>query len=228
MKGLKGFVLFAAGFVIGGASSWYLTKTKYEQILREEIDEIKEGYGIENRRKTGSQNTSVTHQNGSESISDSSKEQTFSKLEKARKMAQNDLNKPDILSFRRAGERKNYSKIVEDQDYSTVDEVQDRVEIKSPTEKEDVEPYIIAPCAVGMGDYEVCTLNFYADGVLADDMDEPMDQEDCIGDIKPEEHFGEFDDDPDIVYVRNDKLHLDYEIVRRLSRYTDVTGENED
>lgn len=41
---LKNVIIFAAGAAVGSAVAWYVTKTKYEQIIEETVDEIRELY----------------------------------------------------------------------------------------------------------------------------------------------------------------------------------------
>lgn len=70
--------------------------------------------------------------------------------------------------------------------------------------------------------YSKVTLTYYAgDDVLADDQDEPLeDPMDIIG-----EHFKEFfgmnEDEPDIIYVRNDDRESDYEVAKVETSYGD-------
>lgn len=70
--------------------------------------------------------------------------------------------------------------------------------------------------------YSKVTLTYYAgDDVLADDQDEPIeDPKDIIG-----EHFKEFfgmnEDEPDIIYVRNDDRESDYEVAKVETSYDD-------
>lgn len=78
-------------------------------------------------------------------------------------------------------------------------------------------PYIINPNDFddpNYDSYDKITLTYYADGVLTDEVDEPIAAEDIQTFVGTEfmTHFGEFD--PDVVYVRNDILRIDYEIVR--------------
>lgn len=41
---IKGLITFAIGIVIGSYAAWYYTKTKYEEILQEEIDSVKAAF----------------------------------------------------------------------------------------------------------------------------------------------------------------------------------------
>ncbi len=83
-------------------------------------------------------------------------------------------------------------------------------------------PYVIRPEEFGeYDDYEKISLTYYADGVLADDGDEPVEDVDEIVGIESLEHFGEYEDDS--VFVRNDRLRCDYEILLDHSSYTEVS-----
>lgn len=90
-----------------------------------------------------------------------------------------------------------------------------------------MKPYVIPPKKFGDCDYETITLTYYqGDDVLADDADEPiLDVEDVVG-IDSFDHFGENEDDPDVVYVRNDAMKVDYEICRNADSYAEVVGES--
>ena len=80
-------------------------------------------------------------------------------------------------------------------------------------------PYIISPDEFSMEDYDICSLTYYSDGVLADENNEIIENvEDTVG-LESLNHFGEFEDDS--VFVRNDKLKIDYEILLDIRKYED-------
>lgn len=87
------------------------------------------------------------------------------------------------------------------------------------------EPYVISPNEFDeFDDYETVSLTYYADGVLADDEDEIVDDvEEAIG-LDSLEHFGEYE--PDSVFIRNDRRKCDYEILLDERRYSDVVGKH--
>lgn len=88
--------------------------------------------------------------------------------------------------------------------------------------KKNNEPYVISPDDYGENDnYTQISLVYYAgDGVLADDEDEVVeDIEDTVGEDFAE-HFGEYEDDS--VFIRNDRLRCDYEILRDNRSFSDV------
>lgn len=82
-------------------------------------------------------------------------------------------------------------------------------------------PVIITPEEFGdIDEYDTATYTYYADGVLTDDMDEPVeDIEDVIG-LEALDHFGEYEDDA--IHVRNHDRQCDYEVLRDLRRYADI------
>ena len=82
-------------------------------------------------------------------------------------------------------------------------------------------PYIITPDEFASNyEYDTIDITYFADGVLADENNEPLeDIENTIGNdaIK---HFGEYEFDA--VYVRNEQLKCDYEIIRDERNYFDI------
>lgn len=95
----------------------------------------------------------------------------------------------------------------------------------SNSEKEEkpikYKPYVIKPEEFGDYDeYGKYSLTYYADGILTDDNDDVIDDiENKVG-LDSLNRFGEYEDDA--VYVRNDKLKCDYEILLDLDNYSDI------
>ena len=85
---------------------------------------------------------------------------------------------------------------------------------------DDDEPYVIEPITAGDDDYEITTYTLYGDGVLADEMNMPV--EDISGTVGRDyaEHFGEYDDEA--VYIRNDRLRTDFEVLREGRTYAEL------
>lgn len=82
------------------------------------------------------------------------------------------------------------------------------------------EPYIISPDIFGECDYETVSLTYYADKVLTDEMDEPVKDIDEVVGLESLNHFGDYENDS--VFVRNDELKTDFEILRDTRKYSDV------
>ena len=83
-------------------------------------------------------------------------------------------------------------------------------------------PYIISDEEFEDGDlsYNQNTLTYYqADGVLTDERDQPVNTHFVVGDKNLQ--FGNASGDVNIVYVRNDKLSVDFEICQSFGSYAE-------
>lgn len=88
------------------------------------------------------------------------------------------------------------------------------------------EPHIISPEEFGDQDeYDEISLTYYADGTVTDDNDRAMSEDEVEETIGKESltHFGEYEDDS--VFVRNDRLKADYEVLIDQRSYADVLRE---
>lgn len=115
---------------------------------------------------------------------------------------------------------------VKDESMSEYLKKADNYNTTTEEETEMDKPYVIHPDDVGeLEDYDVVTLTHYADGVLADDLDDEMieDVDDLVG-ADYAEHFGEYEEDS--VFIRNEKYQTDYEICRDNRNYSDVHADD--
>lgn len=115
---------------------------------------------------------------------------------------------------------KEYVELVKQLSYADV-EVTDEDE-----EVSDVyEPFIIRPEEYGeIHSYETLSLNYYADGVLTDELDNRIEDVESMVPADFAEHFGEFEDYA--VFVRNDEQQCDYEILKDTRNFADVFGDD--
>lgn len=116
-----------------------------------------------------------------------------------------------------------YSDVLGRCGYSTEEkEVMPMKEERPPVYEE--EPYVIEPDEFGtMFEYDQIELTYYeGDGVLTDDWNHPIKNPDKL--VGPEyvDHFGENVDEPDVVYVRNDKKKAEYAIYSDERESTEV------
>ena len=122
---------------------------------------------------------------------------------------------------------KEYVKMVESNGYvpkTHMEEIEEEIANGEGDDKDVYEPYIIRPEEYGeLHAYETLSLNYYADGVLTDELDNPIEDVESLVPADFADHFGEYEDD--VVHVRNDNLECDYEILRDLRKFTDVVGE---
>jgi hypothetical protein len=83
-------------------------------------------------------------------------------------------------------------------------------------------PYVISPDEYDENGYETISLTYYADKILADDMDEVIEDVDEVVGYDSLNRFGEYEED--CVFVRNDERRVDYEICLDTRNYSDVAS----
>lgn len=196
-------IAFVVGAAAGSLVAWKLLKTKYEQIAQEEIDSVKLMYA----KRLAGEEVEV----------------------------EEDLGEPDTAESEEETDLKKYEKEISNQSYSSHSNVEAKNEQMSMTleddepdkeESKDVDkPYVISPEEFGEDpEYDSVTLIYYSDGVVTDDDNNVIEDEEAdeLFDLESLEHFGEYEDDS--VHVRNDVLKTEYEILRDERNYEDVAA----
>jgi len=198
-------LMFTAGAAIGSAVTWKLVKTKYERIANEEIASVKETFA-KREKKTVNENDSDTND-----ISEEPKRVI--------------PDKPDLMEYAAKIREEGYM------DYSNQGKSEKKEEKKEPYTRDmddfayDEEPYVIAPEHFDeYDDYETESLTYWSDGYLTDEDDNLI--EDIAGMVGEDyaEHFGEFEDDS--VFIRNERLKTDFEILAVEGKYMDTVSPN--
>ena len=180
---------FIVGAAIGSVVTWKIVKTKYENLIQEEIDSVKAAYA---------------NKQASDLYGDT--ENRF--VEKCDIDLEPDEKELDMKELQSTIRRLNYANCSKKEEVDVVD----------------TNPYVISPEAFGdKDDYETISLTYYSDGVLTDDADNIIeDVNDTVGE-ESLKSFGEYEDDS--VFVRNDRLKCDYEILLDTRKYSDVVGD---
>lgn len=196
----KGFIFtiaFTFGAAVGSVVTWQLLKNKYEQLARDEIDEVRGYYASKDKPEEFDSDTEETPVKNTSDIS----AEAWAKQHNAEL-------------------RTEYSAMASK--YLPDDEKKEEGGDKPMSRRE---PYVISPAEFGeIENYETMTLIYYNDGILADSDNNRIDDiESCIG-YESLNHFGEYDDADDSVYVRNDDAMTDYEVLLDESNYADLEG----
>lgn len=116
------------------------------------------------------------------------------------------------------------SDIINQNGYNTMsDEVREEKKKKGNDDTESKKgPHVISPEEFGELDYPIISLDYYTDDVLMNDRGKIItNTKELVGEDFAS-HFGEYEDDPDIVYVRNDLQCIDYEICRDYRESSEV------
>lgn len=195
---VKNFIIFAAGAAIGSVITWNFVKAKYEQIANEEITSVKDTYA---KKLEEIRDREIEEELGEDDEDDFYEEDT------------------DEEEFSE-GDMENYYDAVREYEHNDYDN-------SAQNELEVDKPYVISPEEFGEFDnYEQISLTYYDDGYLADDMDDLVeDVEDIIG-WELLNHIGEYEEDA--IHIRNDSLKTDYEILRVMDRYSDISRDNQE
>lgn len=127
---------------------------------------------------------------------------------------------PEEPTVKELDSYKEFVSKVEYTDYSTNKTAGIKQEKAADIEHEDT-PYVITPEEFGELDgYDEISLTYYSDQVLTDENNELVEDVDRVVGFESLNHFGEYEDDS--VYVRNDRLKCDYEILMDCRKFTDV------
>ncbi len=122
--------------------------------------------------------------------------------------------KPDLINYAAKLQEEGYT------NYSVHSENNINKEDSSVVNK----PYAIAPEDSGDSTYTQINLTYYADGTLADDEDDILEDIDGTVGSNFADYFGEYEDDT--VLIRNERLRCEYEIQKDNRTYEEVTGIN--
>lgn len=193
--------MFAAGAVIGSAVTWKILKDKYEQMIQEEIQSVRESLSLWN--------------NGDDQTES---EETENEEE--------DPERPHQINW------EEYEDLEEDEYEPTDEDLEeyDRLTNIYSSEKGGAvevakQPYVISPYDYGEEDgYRTISLTYYADGVLEDDDHEVINDVDELIGVGSLNTFGEYEDDS--VFVRNEKLRTDFEILKDYRTYKEALAES--
>lgn len=118
--------------------------------------------------------------------------------------------------------------IINKEGYTGYSDIKKSSVVKKAEVKDDVEkPYVISPDEFDeLDDYNTISLTYYADKQVVDDVREVVIEnvDEIIG-LANLETFGDYEDDS--VFVRNDKLKTDYEILLDERTWAEVSGDGE-
>jgi len=199
---LRSIVMFALGAGAGSFITWRVLKEQYDVLLLSEIESVKEVYG------RGGSDPKEYHGDGTDLVDEG---------------FYTSNSEPPVLK-----ERMKYKRYVkENTPYNEIRKANEgllaNLAEPEPADK-DTSCYVISISQFGAEreDYETLSLSYYeGDDTLADEKDEII--QDVIGTVgEGLLCFGDQSEDPDVVYVRNERLGIDYEIVRLHKSYQET------
>lgn len=212
-KKLFGAIMFAVGAVIGSAVTYKVVKTKYEQIAQEEIDSVKEEYTdlmVKMKQHLKEKATYEGPQDSDEAAAEEEDDEYYP-----------DDDERDFTE--REAQQIEYYKLTSKYRGGHADDAED-------DENDEEVPYINGPYVITPEDFSCSppgfnaqTLDYFSDGVLADDWGVKVDVDETIGEDNLD-RFGEYVDD--ILYIRNERTEIDYEVTKDPRTYDEVVRMN--
>ena len=188
---------FIAGAAIGVVAGFKLSETKYQAKIQEEIASVKEAFR--------------------------NKKVDISKFAPKESKKVDEVSKKVFKKPEQEVRKVPYATMYKEPSKQTEEE---RVIVETKIGEAKKGPYVISPDEFGEDqEYEQISLIYYADNTLADDEDMVMDEEEIERTVGMDSltRFGEYE--PDSVFVRNDELKTEYEILLDQRPYFEVLKE---
>lgn len=204
------FIVFTIGVAAGSVGTYFAVKKAIEARTDKEIESV-----VETFKKRFDKIEAI--------LTDEQKEELgiYSPSNEILKDEPIEINRPKPTE-ERDETQKNYEQEMKNLGYSTgVDLSEETDHSAERIAQIGSAPYVITEDEFGEFGNDEETLIFYADGVLATEDDDPIDDiEELIGNCLNE--FGEYDER---LYVRNQERETDYIILRSEKLWTDITPE---
>ena len=208
---MKGLLIFVGGLVVGTGATYFIQKNRYEEMVKEELEEMREHILSEldkDKKCVGSE----------------------PKTEKKAKLASEYGETKDDKKER---PQNRYNSLTRNEEVfePTEEELEENEQIidinRYTTSREDLTtankyntPHIVSPEEFGsISGFDTATFYVTKDDVILNERFEQVDEEEII-DIAAHSaheinsHFGDYENDPDSVYIRNMKLKIDYEFLK--------------
>nr|DAH12870.1 MAG TPA: hypothetical protein [Caudoviricetes sp.] len=202
----KSVIIFGAGVAIGILG----TKRYFEKQSEESISAMEEVLNKQKAKENKDGDEAELSDNGVTDFSN----------EKALNIENNSIDVSDL---------KKQSDIIRYNQYSSkepkkksIDELAER---ESPTEEYPNEPYMIDRDDYEDLDeyYDKVEVSIYDDGAIVNENTNELLDEDCLG-MNNLRIFLETDPSATVMYLRNEKLMTDYEVVKVNGRYSEIEG----
>ena len=214
-KKILGFLMFTVGAAIGSAVTWKLVKSRYEQFAQEEIDSVKHEYASLMKSMKEKLNENVKE--SSKDMDNSTNDDEYYPDDDERDFTPHEK---DMVEYYKITSK--YRQVE--------DEENDEKGGSGDVDEEDDFSYINGPYVISADEfnssppgYNAQPLDYFADGILADSWGVKLDIDETIGE-ESLNHFGEEQDD--IIYVRNERNEIDYEVARDPRTYEESLRSN--
>lgn len=209
---VNNMIIFVVGTLLGSATTYFVVKKKFETEKENEIKEMREYY---TKRE--------------EIISEHADKEVDILKQEIESMRQDTEEQPsvdeeELEEYRNIVSQYNHPEYADALVRKRELQMADAKKAEEDMTEERQEPfYIIKPDEFGtIDDYELVNLTWYADGILADEFDNIIGEEEIEERIGSEAliEIGKYL--PKFIHVRNDDLEIDYEIGEDPRNYCDI------
>ena len=215
---MKSFIFATLGLLVGGGAGYYagfaITKKKYIKIADKEVESVKKSLKEYYESK---ENIKISSSRADDGIEP--KEEIKKNIPESPFVDKSSIDKEKLKGDNEKDSYEKYAKQYKAPARSKKVKKEEPV-VEGVVKATDDNIYILSPDEFADSELDVNTLNYYLDGVVADD------DYNIIKDINGtigSEALSIFDNHKkDVVYVRNERLGIDYEILRNYDNYYDV------
>lgn len=226
---VKNILIFTAGAIGGAVGAYLYTKNKYENIINDEIDEAVEKE-VASMKKIYDKRLELAHK-ANEREGEDANPNMENPEDKKKTPVKQESKEDKIVSMN----KRKYNKIVTNYNkFSTPDDIEDdrsvvedadyikgeQATLQANSGKHDY-PYVIdiRSFSEEMDHFDKVTIYYYEEDDTLADADESV-MTDIDGTVG--EALFYFEDDVDTVYVRNERLSIDYEIILLRKSYAET------
>lgn len=189
--------IFAAGMAVGSVVTFGILKLRSERLPEENNEDSSDVIRMDDVIKKRKEKE------------DSDKTETTKESQEIKTASDVAPKNPDIIEYASIAKK-----------YSTESNEEKPKKVKEKKSRQS--PYPITYEEFDENGYDTQILIYHADGFLTDEKDNLIENIESLVGFACLDGFGKNEDDPDTVYVRNEKLQTDYEILRVSTNYSDV------
>lgn len=209
---VNNMIIFVVGTLLGSATTYFVVKKKFETEKENEIKEMREYY---------TKREEIISENADKEV-DILKQEIESMRQDTEE--QTSVDEEELEEYRNIVSQYNHPEYADALVRKRELQMADAKKAEEDMTEERQEPfYIIKPDEFGtIDDYELVNLTWYADGILADEFDNIIGEEEIEERIGSEAliEIGKYL--PKFIHVRNDDLEIDYEIGEDPRNYCDI------
>ena len=207
-NGISKAVYFTAGLCIGGGAAYILVKKRYRLLAEEEIASVKEAFQRINEVKT--RQTADDWSSQPDPEADNSKEEYVEVLYHAGYSTVSNEVPKDVVARQ-----------VVDVD---IDAEEETVEVHvSQFERDPKKPYEIDVSDFMTSEFDTISLTYWVeDEMLVDERDSQVEDTDSTIGLHLLEQLKNMTEDGATIYIRNERLEVDFEVVRSPGSFGDT------